>query len=254
MAVIERKHYPVRIPSLGRFYDLELQDGVVEVHAIRVFEEKMMSSGIGSPNDRINRMIGSCLKTPIPVENLLLVDRFFLLFQLAALSYTPTRDLNVKCPNCKEGVEKTVDLSKDFQVHYLDEDVEEPIEVELPVSKHKVSLKFLRVKDENEVLALAEKLRKPVAFSEKKRKQHGLGKDDIYTVRLVSSVVSVDGKEMTVEEKVAWANNLEGQDSDTLRNAFDDYDFGVDPVFQVRCPNCQEAFQSILPPDEFFRL
>lgn len=253
MAAIERKYYPTTLPSKGQFYGGLTKEGVVELGPIRVFEEKILASGIGSPTDRINRMIASCLKTPIPVSDLLLVDRFFLMFQLAALSYTPLRTINVKCPACKESIEKDLNLVTDFDVHYLEEDVEEPIEIELPSSKHKVSMKFLRVKDEAETLSLAEKLRKPLG-SERTKKRSGLAKEDIYTIRLVSSVVLIDGQEHTLEEKVAWADNLVGQDSDTLRNALDGYDFGVDPSFQMKCTNCQETFQSILPPDEFFRI
>lgn len=247
----ERRSYPTKLPSMGKLYGDLTKDGEVEIYSIRVFEEKMLASGVGSPTDRINRLVASCLKTAIPVNDLLIVDRFFLMFQLAAMSYDPTRNLLPKCPACRTvNTEVKVDLSKDFQVHYLESDIDEPIDVELPLSKSKVAIKFLRVKDENEILSITEKLRRPNI----KSKGASLSKDDIYTIRLVSSVVTIDGKEMRLEEKVAWADTLEGRDSEALRNALEEYDFGVDPTYQVKCSNCQEEFQAILPAEDFFRL
>lgn len=250
---IERKSFAVTLPSRGLLYNGNLKGGEIEIHPIRVFEEKMMTANVGHPTDRINRMIKSCMKTEFDIDRMLIVDRFYLMYQLSILSYGDSRDLKIKCGECRETFDKKVDLIKDITTTPAPDDLTEPVEITLPDSGDRVTLKFLRVKDEKEILELTDRLRKPAPTKAKVRA--GLTKDDLYTVRMVVAVTKVNDQDPgDMEAKVEWANNLSGKDAATIRDAFNDFDFGVNPTFSVTCPNCEEVFQSAIPAEEYFRL
>lgn len=241
--MVERKSYETTLPSRGLFYGDKVKDGKVKVYPIRVFEEKMLSGGVGNASDKTNQLLKSCLATEIDPKELLLVDRMFLLCHLGLLSYGAERELNVTCPDpkCKNQFPVKVDMTQ-FEVTYAEDDLEDVREFELPVSKDKVSIKFLRGHDEGKILSMDSRL--------KKSKKVG-GIDSILVLQMALPLVSVNGEELEGSDKIEWIENLIAQDARVLRDAINKFDFGIDTSVEVICPVCSEEFSLEFPAENF---
>lgn len=245
---IERSKFAVKIPSLGKFYKaFQGHDGSVEIHPARVLEEKIVAASSAAPYDRWRMLLKSCMATQLDIDDLLVVDNFFLLVKLSSLSYGSKKKVNIRCqnPDCNERFDHTLDLDADFNVTFVPDELTDPVEIELPSSKEKVVVRLLRSRDEAAIRTAATMIRKDRAGK--------VSKDEItYLLRLVFPVISVDGKELTLADKMEWAENLLGIDAQAIRKAFEDFDFGVDPIATVDCPKCGKEVETALPFQDLF--
>lgn len=235
----------VTLPTNGHLYG---SDGPVDVtlRAMTGREEKMLFGTTGN-DDKINEILQACIVSPqgMSVDDLINDDLHFLLLKLRIHTYGSDYKIEVTCPLCNEITKMTINMD-DFPVYELDENFEEPILVELPVSHDMLECKLLRVKDVNFVRNLAKKLsRKGSANPEE------LG----YIMRTAKSIKTVNGKEMDFGPAQKYVEDLIGKDSAYLRWALNEKEIGYDTTVVVEsCPHCGGSYEIPMPfGAEFFR-
>jgi hypothetical protein len=107
----------------------------------------------------------------------------------------------------------------------------------LPVSKKRVTFKFLTGKDEEEMTLIAERRRKAMP---------DMLVDNAITSRLESSIVSIDG--VSDRHKInAFIKAMPAQDSRSLRTFMNDNEPGIEMNGELRCVKCSAENRVLLP-------
>lgn len=235
----------ITLPSKGMFYGDALPSGKVTIRPIKVKEEKLLAGG-GNRLHLADLILERCIvsKCP-PVKDLLITDKFYMLLCLRSISYGADYTFEIKCTQCSLEFKKTVQLPEGLQIRSATQEDKEPFDIDLPSCKKKVTLRFLRGVDEEEIENYV-KQSVNVGTSEG---------DPSYAFRLARYIVTVDGKEMPILEKLSFCENLVGKDSLAIRQAIAEKETG--PIFTItaKCPSCQNEMSTLLPlTNEFFRV
>lgn len=243
-----------KLPSAGKFYDVPgvSGEGTVTVGPMTSNEEKLLA-GIKNQSDihtKIDLIIQRCTKNAVPIEQMLITDRLFLLLKIRSLSYGSSYTFKLRCPNCGQQYDREIDLNE-LEVRYADADegtpngaIVEPFEVKLPISNKTVLLRFLRVADERDII-------KYVQMRKRKTVEQG---DPGYSYRTAKHIVSVDGEELDMGKMIVFVEGLHARDSLAIRNALDAHDFGINVEIEEECRFCDNLYTFYMPFDaEFFR-
>lgn len=233
----------VIVPSKGKFYDGKLPDGKVTLRPISVQEEKLFLSA-SVKTQVADKVLARCMvDCPLAIRDFLMTDKYFLLLHLRSISYGHEYAFKLQCPSCKFKFVHKLQLPEGLTLKLAtDEDVE-PFEVELPVAKVKLGLRFLRGYDEEEIEAY---VKQNVTTSA----QEG---DPSYEFQLSRCIVTIDGKEVNALEKLNFCKNMIGRDSFEMRKAIASHETGIDLGIQVSCPSCMTEIETLVPfTNEFF--
>lgn len=242
----ERPVLNVQLPSRGIFYDGKIPDGMVDIHPMRFTEETMLAGMTGSPIEKMNALLRSCVKTDFDVSKLLSVDRMYLIVQIKVFTYGEFAKVMITCPDpdCRNKFQFQVDQTK-FKVTTAPEGAVEPFDVILPVSGDVISLRFLRGEDEKIIYRLAEAA----------KKKGGNSAVQLLQSQLLLSIVSINGNDqMSDMDKIDWASDLSMKDSDYLSDKQNNSDdFGINLTFVAECPKCTLEETHQLPAENIFR-
>lgn len=232
----------VELPSLGKFYDGRLPDGKITIRPIKVREEKLLA-GAGNRMALVDKVLEQCMLTKtLPVRELLLTDKFWLMLNLRSISYGSEYMFSLKC-GCGLEFRHSLSLPTGLQVKRATAGDVEPFDVTLPSCKKVVSLRFLRGTDEEEVERFIKQL----------PRNAGDEGDSAYVYRLSRFIVKIDGKEMDSLEKQRFCEDLIGQDSLAIRRAIGEHETGPILTISARCPSCATDVVTSLPlTNEFF--
>jgi len=232
----------VPLPSRGVIYSNEsLQDTeTLEIKPMTAKEEDILTSRAYIKNGTvISKLIKSCLidKTIDP-DDLISGDRNALLIALRITGYGADYTLDIGCPACGKTNTSTFDLStlpiKRLQMDPVNQG-ENIFEVQLPVTKKSVQVKFLNGHDEKEMMIINER-----------KKKNGFSVESAVTDRLTRSIISVDG--ITDKNKIGlFVQHMPVRDSLALRRFLDDYEPGVDMKSHMTCSHCHEESEVDLP-------
>ena len=226
----------VTLPSLGQYYGDKVPEGFVEITPwTTAQEEQMVIHGSQSAKDRaklIENLISSNVRLPegFKYEELLSADQFFLLTRLRALSLTPHYSIDFTCPSktCKKTTEMAFDLDA-LEVKTPEPDETEPFSVKLPRSGVTVSVRLMRVKDEN-------------ALTNYRIQQEELGipdaKERAYRYKLARQLDAVNGQSLKFDEKVDFIRSLVLIDLQVYKSIFTKHDVGVNMEARAACPHC----------------
>ena len=249
MPTFERQAFEVDLPSRGLPYPDHptLSTGKVTIHPIRAAEEKILAGMTGAQGrvlDSMNLLLERCLAEDIKPDDLTTTDWYFLMVRVRIVSYGEEYPFSVRCRNCRETFEHTVNLTE-LEMRTLPDDFSEPFELELPMSKETVGLRLLRGSDEKTIF-----------------KAHRLGKSKSplesasYLKRIESMVVTVDGVEFdgknSIRDKKQWVENLVGLDSGALQSHVSKMDSGYSGKIPVECSACAYDFSIMLPWESNF--
>jgi ribosomal protein S17E len=160
------------------------------------------------------------------------------------ITYGPEYKVDVTCPTCGATNTYTIMLNE-LDVNYLDDDFKEPIEVTLPRSGHKLSLKILRNEDSDFI----------DRYSKKFAKQFNLNVREVeFTARLAKYITAIDGEQVDFTTAKDFVDNLMSRDSAEIRSAMNRILVGVDTRTNVICKSCSDEFTFSMPlTSEFFR-
>ncbi len=245
--VTSRPSTRVQLPSRGILYAGRLPEGWVELCPMTTREEKILLSQQPDRAALLDRIIERCLPTKdVPLSEMLVSDRFFLLLMLRNITYGPTYRIHVSCPQCKVVVFQDIQLPDGLTLRVLTDADTEPFFVDLPMSGKKLGLRLLRVEDEQEI-------RRFVRQTAMTGRTAAEG-DPSYIYRLARHVVSIDEQKVTTVQAVRFCENMIGGDSARMRHAVEESECGVTLTLKHTCSACGAAFEELLPfSDEFFR-
>jgi len=199
----------IDLPSEGRLYPEghPLKDGKIEIKYMTAKEEDILTSqNLIKKGVVINRLLDSLILTPgVKCDDMILGDKNAVMVAARVLAYGPEYLCQVTNPKTGEVIDHTFNLA-DCPFKKLSEDIKENrFEVELPISKQKVTFKLLNGKDETII-------DKELEASKK------IGSDvsPELTTRLRHTITSVDGDESqsTINN---FVQNLLARDSMHLR-------------------------------------
>ena len=199
----------IDLPSEGRLYPegSPLKDGKIEIKYMTAKEEDILTSqNLIKKGVVIDRLMDSLILTPgVKQDDLILGDKNAVMVAARILAYGPEYLCQVTNPKTGEVIDHTFNLA-DCPFKKLSEDIKENrFEVELPISKQKVTFKLLNGKDETII-------DKELEASKK------IGSDvsPELTTRLRHTITSVDGDESqsTINN---FVQNLLARDSIHLR-------------------------------------
>lgn len=232
----------VPLPSRGVIYDNQsLKDTeTLDIKPMTAKEEDILTSRAYIKNGSvISKLISSCLtdKTIDP-DDLISGDRNALLIALRITGYGAEYTLEISCPECSKSNKSTFDLStlpiKRLQVDPV-EMGQNMFEVQLPVTKKNVRVKFLNGHDEKEMMII----------NERKKKQ-GFNTENSVTDRLSRSIISIEN--ISDKNKInLFVQNMPARDSLALRRFLDEYEPGVDMRSHMTCSYCHEESEVDLP-------
>lgn len=181
-------------------------------------------------------------------------DIMCLIFQIRELTFGPTYKQSFECPICGTQQDVEIDISK-FEFTLLEADLDKALEVTLPISKDKVTLKILTEADNRECVKLAK---------HKQKKFPGQNYNDLlFTEKLCAQVVSIElakpeeGKTALLEmrpERESYLMNMHFADMNAIKQALSKIEFGVKSFQTERCNFCGEEMEvpGMFSP-EFFR-
>jgi hypothetical protein len=231
----------VELPSKGKFY--EGIPGTLHIRPMTGEEEQILATPRHVRRGKaIDMIFQKCLKERINTEELLSMDRTYLLIFLRGISYTPEYDVEVKCPECATKFNTMIDLNaievdgcpNDFGV--------EQLEGTLPTTGWKFRYRLSTGKDE---LAVNK-------YREDRVKMFGdQSEDDTLLYRTALMLEEIQGVTDTREIKFLLAK-LPINDVAHLRNIVSDPPFGVDTAIGMSCPACTADFEVDLPLEANF--
>lgn len=233
-------------PSQGHLYDGRFPGGEVVLSPMTTSEEKILQQSGKDRMEIIDTLVQRCLvKCPVPYEELLIPDMFYLLLVIRNITYGSFYKFRLECPRCSLEYQHSLTIPDGLKLRCLtDEDEGEPWEVVLPMSEDRISFRLLRLKDETDI-------RRWTRQAYQRSVQVG---DPGYTYRLAKHVVAINGNEMDAVKRLDYVESMIGGDSNALRQAIDKHDFGVRLTLDSECPGCAHASQMRLPFDrKFFR-
>lgn len=233
----------VPLPSRGVIYHSEgnLHDAEsLEIKPMTAREEDILTSRAYIKNGSvISKLIKSCLTDKsIDPDDLISGDRNALLIALRITGYGSDYELEINCPECSKTNKATFSLS-DLKIKRLQID---PVEigqnifqVQLPITKKNVKVKFLTGHDEREMMIINER-----------KKKSGLNTESSITDRLNRSILSIEGT--TDKNKISmFVQNMPVRDSLSLRKFLDKFEPGVDMKSHMTCVHCHEESEVELP-------
>jgi hypothetical protein len=233
----------VPLPSRGIIYSKNsgfFDKETLDIRPMTAREEDILSSKAYIKNGTVlAELIKSCLVDKnINPDDLISGDRNALLISLRITGYGSEYNSEVDCPACGFTNKSNFNLA-DLKIKRLSID---PIEfgqnlfqVQLPVTKKNVKVKFLTGHDEKEMSIIDERKRK-----------NGINSASVVTDRLCRSIVEVEG--ITDKNKIRmFVNNMPVRDSLSLRRFLEKNEPGIDMSVWLSCNSCHEESEVLLP-------
>lgn len=233
----------VPLPSRGIIYSI---DGplhgreTIDIKPMTAREEDILTSRAYIKSGTVlTKLLSSCIvNKSIKPDDLISGDRNALLVSLRITGYGADYDVEVDCPECGTKSKQTFDLSQ-LAIKRLEVDPvvdgDNLFEVQLPVTKKSVRVKFLTGHDEREMMVTNER-----------KKKSGMKVETAITDRLSRSIVSVNG--VTDRNKLNFfVKNIPARDSLALRRFLDRHEPGIEMKSWMSCPHCHEQSEVGLP-------
>lgn len=132
----------VKLPSLGKLYKKKKE--YVKIRPMNFEDEKAIALAAEAGESQTDAILLRCVEGVTPSE-LLLIDELYLLFKVREISYGKNIDSVFICPNkkCGESSEVSIEINQ-LKVDYLEDELQEPLDLELPGIKKNCQVKFVR--------------------------------------------------------------------------------------------------------------
>lgn len=235
---------PIKLPSLGRFYDGTNgpSDGIVGVRPMTGEEEQILATPrFVRKGLAINMIFQRCLEQDFRAEDLLTVDRTYLLIWLRGISYSPDYEVEVKCPFTEKKFMTTINLN-DLEVEECPSDFGPELTDVLPTSGYKFSYRLSTGKDEQEIQEHRDRRMKMFGDN---------ASDDTLLHRTAMLLNSIEGVE-DKKELMTLIKHLPINDVSYIRNCVNEPPFGVETTVTVVSPYANEEFEIELPLEANF--
>jgi hypothetical protein len=234
----------IDLPSKGYFYPEghPLSEGKIEIKYMTAKEEDILSSAtLIKQGVVIDKLLQSLIVTKVKYDDLLLVDKNAIFIAARILAYGNSYPVEVTCPSCEAKQTDVIDLG-DFSEKAIDWDQFEKgkttFDFTLPVTKKKLTLKFLTHGDEKQI-------DENMKASKKLSKITGI--DPELTTRLRQMIVAIDGNEDKAEI-FKLSQNMLSRDSLALREFLKANTPDIDTTFHHECESCGHEVPKMAMP------
>lgn len=195
--------------------------------------------------DALDELITGCVVSEdFVIDDQYLQDRFFLLLEIRKKSKGETYSFIHRCTKCNQDIATSINLD-DLEVIPINEDREtvfkfnENLSVEMGFitrGMQKQAQKFVRELGQlSEIRQVAELATYSYAIS-------------------ITKFVTPDGEstDVSIEDRIFILNNTDDSTGEKFRKWFDDYTFGVDFTFKIKCRHCSNKEKMTIPLASFF--
>jgi len=236
------------LPSRNLLYG-ENFDGHFNLRMFTTKEERLRLSSRDTFLQTMCSILNSCITTDndvvIDTKWFTEFDFVYTMYMARIVSYGSMYNIDDMCPNCYEHSKQTINLD-DLTINYLEDEFIEPIVIEqLPMSKDRLELRFLRVKDriEMEKEAMEIRIKNPDYIG-----------DPNYNLKLEYSIMKVNNDELSKGQKREYVDNLPAMDAQYIDYILNKTKAGIDTTIDVICPKCGRKHQTTLSMNStFFR-
>jgi hypothetical protein len=212
----------------------------VQIRGMTAREEDILTSKVHLKKGTvITELIKSCLvdKSVNPAD-LLAGDRVALMVAIRITGYGQEYDVELECDQCEAKTHRTFDLAALPIQRLATPPVTEGVNAFkflLPFTKKEVTFRFMTGRDEEEMVATAEKMKKL-----------GMNNETGVTTSLMHSILTVDG--IDDRQKIAnFVKNMPARDSTSLRNYIKSIEPGMLMKQETTCPSCGHSEEVSMP-------
>ena len=234
----------LELPSKGKFYNGEdgPSNGIISIRAMTGEEEQILATPrFVRKGQAINMIFQKCIKESFRPENLLTIDRTYLLIYLRGISYSPEYEVEIKCPECEKKFSTTIDLNS-LYVESCPGEYGPNLQDVLPNSKLPFTYRLSTGKDEQDIQEHRDRRLK--AFGD-------ASADDTLIYRTAQLLLDIDGITDKQELQVLL-KNLPINDVAYIRSLVNEPPFGVDTSIEMVCGSCLQEFDIDLPLEANF--
>lgn len=213
----------VDLPSRGKFYPGF--KGVKVIPLLFEDEQRILMSRNKNINP-VNEIISKCVDG-VEINDLLAMDKLYLLMKIKEISYGPEYKFNILCPACGANTESSLTIDG-IPVKRITDDIQDPREITLPMLKTKALVRFPRTSDEQY-----------------------FGTPEMSSNNLYRLVVSLNGN--TDQVFIAKAlKKMHIRDIKTIEKEVNRKEFGINTTFEFECPTCNTKSTLGIPFDANF--
>ena len=228
------------LPSMGLIYPSGNPKSIT-LRRMTVKEDRMRMRGGGESKIRRDILQACTLDQGVDIGQLALFDVNYLLFCLRRISLLNNiYKVKLICPYCESEFIDEVDLSK-VKVKYASKENLPNFNIELPISKAKVTLKFPN-------------LSSIVLFSSSMDEYSKMNPNEdvselLYAYGDIIYISAINGKSAIFEELEDFIDTLDLIDLKTLKSSVKKLDdvYGLDEDIICQCPNCKRDIHHGLP-------
>jgi hypothetical protein len=212
------------LPSKGKFYT-GFQG--VEIKPLTFLDEQKILSAKDTKTDIVSKLLEKSIEG-INVDDLLSMDKMFLLMKVREVSYGDSYDFNITCPVCTAEIKTSLSLSQHLNMTQVPDDLEDPRKIKLPRLKVEAEVRFPRSREE-------------IFLSDS---------EEVYK-NMYRFVVSIDGNADPVFISKAL-KRMHIQDIKKIISEINKGEYGVNPRFVFECPECTHSETMAVPMDVSF--
>ena len=227
----------VTLPSLGKLYDIEGFNPKLTLRSMTTEEEMMRLSYTDDEFKLMADIIDDCILEDMPISSydMVLGDYEYLLHRLRVVTYGNEYKMQDTCPLCQEQVIVTTNLDSIDIFEFDEKEIDEAMEITLPISKLKITLAFQTPRTLDLIKEKTKALRK------KTKDQHT---NFEFMYRVISYIAKVDGFEKSDTELESLVRKMQMKDIYYIldKGAELGRKVGLDNVVSAKCENCGYEF------------
>lgn len=214
----------IDLPSKGKFYPA-FQG--LEIKPLTFLDEQKILTSKDGKTDIVSKLLEKSVEG-IDVNELLSMDKMFLLMKVREVSYGDDYKFNITCPACLSEIKTSLSLSDHLNMTQIPDDLEDPRKIKLPRLKIEAEVRFPRSREEVFLI----------------------DPEEIYK-NMYRFVVSINGNSDPVFISKAL-KRMHIQDIKKIISEINKGEYGVNPRFVFECPECTHSETMAVPMDVSF--
>lgn len=186
----------------------------------------------------------SILDENYDIDNMYLQDRYFLFIEIRKLTKGSIHTYTFTCPKCKNQSIQKIDLNN-LEIHNLKDDIDYTIKV--LNDQLTLNMKFPTRKDQKEAFSVIDK-----NLSDTEKQIEMILSN---LAQCIKSIDTPDGKEenLSIKDKMEFVGDLPATDYDSIKEWFNENDFGIDLKIKVKCNDCEYESIENMEMTNFFQ-
>lgn len=237
----------IELPSGGIIYEEKVNPNI-ELESMKTKHEMLRLSATEDDQKLIASIIDDCTTSDngISSYDMCLGDFQYMLYKLRVVTFGPEYELIGECPFCKFRQPLKVNLDE-IKINSYDDSILELLDVELPMSKHKVKLTLQTPKS-------IDRINRKTKEYQKRHKDSNENPVIMYSI--LESIEEIDDEKPNIFTLEEFIKELPLADTNILLNRIDEINskIGLDLYEEAQCKVCGTTYQvPFRITNEFFR-